>query len=630
LEMPHKVRRPESGRSNRQGVFRLPDFARAGAADRRRFRRLLIVIAAVYLLTFGSEPVTNLDDQVMLASAMSLVKTGKLIAPERFAAPTPGRPRFGMIASTGEVFLKFPPGYPLVLAAFLLPARVAGLIFGSMAAEVVLCLPSILALLGVATLIWRTSIRLGYRPATAQCLAAGFALGSFAWPYAGINFSEPFQMFCIAAGFYCLLAAQQEEDYWKPYTLYGGAALGYAILTKASLVVFAAVLSLAALAAWCRKLRFLSAFPRATAFAAPSAAAGVYLLAINSLLFGNVAEFGYGQETFSAPFLVGLFGLTLSLERGILWFAPLALLAPWGAIRLAPDKRRWPALALCGAAVLYLGLISLWGGYQGGNCWGPRLLAPILPYMVLLAGAAVDTAGKIRLGWTLAAAGILVNFLGVIINYQSFYIAARSSNPVFPRREPVYSQIPGHLWLLRVEATKPAFYAPEDQSPLWRRPPWIGRYPEAIPKAYTRADVPILSPWPLRLQLPPGRMQRADQWYLRSLLEVALIQWEAREYREALARGEEGLRMNPRYKPLAAAMGMVYFSMGNMTRALYHYDLALAIDPDYELGLYGRGMVMEVMKNPAAARSIYQRLLALPPRELNPEDIRSRLQALDR
>jgi hypothetical protein len=628
-EMPQKTRQPKSGTTFKETVFCLPDRALAGAADRQRFRRLLILIAVVYALTFGSEPVTNLDDQVMLASAMSLVKTGKLIAPERFAAPAMGRPTFGRIASTGEVFLKFPPGYPLVLAAFLLPARAAGLAFGSTAAEVILCLPSILVLLAAATLIWRTSLRLAYRPATGLCLAAGFALGSFAWPYAGINFSEPFQMLCVLAGFYCLLAAQQEEDHWKQYTVYGSLALGYAILTKASLVVFAAVLTLAALAAWSRRLPILAAFKRAVAFAAPSVIAGVYLLAINSLLFGNVTEFGYGMETFSAPFLVGLFGLTLSFERGVLWFAPLILLAPWGAIRLVHDKQRWPALALSSAAVLYLILISLWGGYQGGNCWGPRLLAPILPYVILLAGAAVNAAGITRVGWALVAAGILVNCLGVMVNYQSFYVAARSSNAKFPRRKAVYSQIPGHFWLLRVELTKPAWNAPEDQSPLWQKPPWIRQFPEAIPKAYNRADVPVLNPWPLRLKLPPGRMARADAWYLRSLLEVALIRWEAREYREALALGEEGLRIEPRYKAMAAALGMVHFSMGNLTRALYHYDLSLASDPDYELGLYGKGMALEAMRNYAAARSIYQRLLALPPKELNAEEIRSRLQRLD-
>jgi len=89
----------------------------APPAARREFRGILIGIAATYLLGFGAEPISTMDDQVMLAAAMNFVHTGKLTVPDRFAEATPGRALFGRTTAAGEVYVKYPPGYPLVLAA---------------------------------------------------------------------------------------------------------------------------------------------------------------------------------------------------------------------------------------------------------------------------------------------------------------------------------------------------------------------------------------------------------------------------------------------------------------------------------------------------------------------------------
>ncbi len=226
------------------------EFTAAPPAARRAFRGILIGIAAIYLLGFGAEPISTMDDQVMLAAAMNFVQTGKLTLPDRFAEAAPGRALFGRTTPTGEVYVKYPPGYPLVLAFFLLPAKAAGLAWGGVAADLVLCLPSMLALLAATVLVWRACMRLGLPPAAAHIAAAGIALGSYAWPYAGVNFGEPLQLLCVAAAFYGLLAAFQEEARWKFYLLGAGLALGYGVLTKSSLGLLMPILALGALWGW--------------------------------------------------------------------------------------------------------------------------------------------------------------------------------------------------------------------------------------------------------------------------------------------------------------------------------------------------------------------------------------------
>src|SRR5262245_34534154 len=232
----------------------LPLFVAAGSRDKRNLYVLLAAVVTVYCLTFSSVPITNIDDQLMLTSAVSLVETGELAAPSRFATEKIGGQFFGKQGESGEVYTKYPPGYPLILALYLPLVRLMATGFGSLASEIMLCFPSVLALAATAVILWRAALRLGLGSENAWWPALGFALGSFAWPYAGINWSEPYQALLIAASFYCLLAARQEEAYWRRYVLLGGCALGYVILIKATLAILAPVLVLGAAALWRRRL----------------------------------------------------------------------------------------------------------------------------------------------------------------------------------------------------------------------------------------------------------------------------------------------------------------------------------------------------------------------------------------
>src|SRR6059036_3514848 len=103
-------------RSERKRRPFLPQFRYASAEDGRHFLLLLAVIAAVHCLSFSTVPVTNTDDQIMLTCAFNFTETGKLTAPNRFATKLVGGSLFGKQAETGEVYAKYPPGYPLILA----------------------------------------------------------------------------------------------------------------------------------------------------------------------------------------------------------------------------------------------------------------------------------------------------------------------------------------------------------------------------------------------------------------------------------------------------------------------------------------------------------------------------------
>ncbi len=600
----------------------------ATPAARRTFRGILIGVAAVYLLGFGAEPISTMDDQVMLSAAMNLVQTGKLTVPERFAEATPGRALFGRTAATGEVYVKYPPGYPLVLAAFLMPAKAAGHVLGGVAADIILCLPSMLALLAASILVWRTCIRLGFPAPAAHIAATGMALGSYAWPYAGINFGEPLQMLCVAGAFYGLLAAFQEESRWRLYVLGGGLALGYGVLTKSSLGLLMPILALGALWGWTARSSFRDGLVRSSLFALPSLLAGAYLLLVNALLFGSAKDFGYSGETFRASALVGLREVTIGWDKGILWFAPLVVLMPVGAWKLRKHSCRWAAPTLLACCAAYVALIACWWAYRGGSCWGPRLLLPVLPLLFVLAAAALDSVQWRWAGIGLVGLGIAVNLLGVVVNYQSFYIAVRLAPGKPDWKDPAYAQIRGHLWLARVQLAKESLSQAEESVALWNSPPWLARNPEGKPGPYRRFDEPVLNPWPLRIGLHKPWLRRADLWYLRSLMEVAITKYQDGDLHGAQRLMQEGLEIDPAYTPLIAAEGMVYYTSRTFTRALAQFDRSLALDPDYELGWYGRGLTMEALRNPREAAVSYRRLLQTGLRSLSRKEIEGRLARL--
>jgi len=147
-------------------------------------------------------------------------------------------------------------------------------------------------------------------------------------------------------------------------------------------------------------------------------------LAAMPLIFANLADYGsplpLGQSVMNAAlapdgralsldpkrFVPGLGGLLLSPGRGLLLYAPLAVLG----LLLACKRRDAFLRALAVGAVLHLLLISTFFRWTGGVTFGPRLLAELIWLAAFLALAAGAWQGKrllvAALLWT-AAVGLL-------------------------------------------------------------------------------------------------------------------------------------------------------------------------------------------------------------------------------
>lgn len=80
--------------------------------------------------------------------------------------------------------------------------------------------------------------------------------------------------------------------------------------------------------------------------------------------------------------LEGALGLLFDPSHGLLWFAPLLTLAAIGWF--LRDQNNPPLGAISLAAFLaWFGLTAAWANWWGGSCYGPRLMLPALPALVV-------------------------------------------------------------------------------------------------------------------------------------------------------------------------------------------------------------------------------------------------------
>jgi hypothetical protein len=139
-------------------------------------------------------------------------------------------------------------------------------------------------------------------------------------------------------------------------------------------------------------------------------------------------------RTLKVPFAVffeGIYGQLLSPGRSLFIYSPL-LLIPfifWHKFKkdIVPEIISWSLLAfiyILFYSTLYSdggpgqGITALWSGEAS---WGPRYLAPLIPFGVILAGyiyQKVNKLGKILVFLPLSLIGLYVEILGILMPYQ--------------------------------------------------------------------------------------------------------------------------------------------------------------------------------------------------------------------
>ncbi len=243
------------------------------------------------------------------------------------------------------------------------------------------------ALVSAATvgLFFLVALRLSGSQAAALAAAVLVAFGTLLLPYSGTFFSEPLTTLLCLASFACAIPRSGAGDE-RSRALAAGLLLGVAVTVHVTAILFAPFFLV--VVGWdrSRSVRWAGTAAFLVGFLG---VCGV-LAAFNWLRFGDPLEtgrtvagladrFGYGFWT--VPWR-GLAGLLVSPGKGLLLFCPAVLLAvpAWPALHRRAAILSW---SLLGAVVFRVVLIAARSDWHGGFCLGPRLLVPLIPFLVL-------------------------------------------------------------------------------------------------------------------------------------------------------------------------------------------------------------------------------------------------------
>jgi hypothetical protein len=495
--------------------------------NRRSLARLGLFVFAIYLLSSPWRFPLSSDGGAMLATSRGLL-TEQTLAVDASFTTDDGYVPSAKIGTDGRPYIKYGLGLPILeapwVALALLLSRGAGINeTDAFAAVLSLLNPLLTALTAVVVVMLAQAIGCSLLPALAS--GAAYALSTIAWPYAITDGSEALQSLCLALALLLLIKYSVEMKRWM--IIASGAALAYAILTKPAAVIVFPILALYLVAVCLRrhvsKRESLLGLLR---FAAPTAVCLFILAWLNLVRFGSWSDSGYNPQMFTNPFWKGVYGLLLSPNKGLIFYAPLALLSPVGLWLMRKTQLAEAGLIL--AVGLSCALINAkFFDWPGGWCYGPRYLAPALPALMAPIARAVAAARGFRhLAVALFLAGFAVNFLGALVNedaYRSAIMRIDQSEATGTTRVgsltepgeiheiavrvedvlPEFSSILGHAWLARVafdgcecsEQTAECACRDGDfeANPHFAAPPWMRRYPEAQPIPPYGAR--IIQPW---------------------------------------------------------------------------------------------------------------------------------------
>ena len=267
---------------------------------------------------------------------------------------------------------------------------------------------------------------LGYAAPVAVLTALGYGLGTMAWPYAKLDFTEPTATaFILLATFLLTLALRRSLDGpGLPNRGESSSAVRaqYAAPLQASPVLLAGLAGVSCIAAIATKyvtacfvpllfvhgLLLATELPRGRrlgaavrllgAYLLPLIGLGIVALAASVVIAGGppvlLTEFigGLQRGWLGLPPWIGFRGLVFSPGKSLFLYSPFLIL---GLVSIPPFLRRhgWRGALYVVVPVLFIAIYSLKRVWDGGG-WGPRYMVPMLPFLAIVAAPLLAAAWR--------------------------------------------------------------------------------------------------------------------------------------------------------------------------------------------------------------------------------------------
>ncbi len=403
----------------------------------------------LYLLTARGR-ITVIDGLTRYHVTAAIVERGTVSLPESFSHRFPGRQpgTFYSYYGLGQSLA----GLPLYLvgraAARLAPAPDTAVV-----TELGYSFLNPLMAAALCAVFFALCAQLGYSRRTALSLTLILGLGTILWQHSKDSFEHPQEAFLGLAGVVSAERGLRRNRLW----LVGlsGLLFGAAILTRESAffflvptVVYVGVSASRAGAPAATGARPLtqpgrlchSGARRGAGVVRGAAAAGACLggalpmLALwgwyNVVRSGSPLVGGYGVTghfaQFDASFVRGLAGLLISPGKGLIEYGPVVLVAVIfpASLRLLWRRSRGLSGLFAVIALSYVLFYSRFRYWDGGLCWGPRYLLPIIPLALLPLGELLERPLSLRgrrALWALVGVSVMIQLPAVLVDHQNWF-----------------------------------------------------------------------------------------------------------------------------------------------------------------------------------------------------------------
>jgi hypothetical protein len=393
---------------------------------------LLVFVGAWALFSFATQPLTGYEPETG-AVTEGLVLEGHLWddegSPLPMKADIPGR--------GGHFYARTGLPQPLLEAPFFALGHLADDAFGHFSAD-----PNgyaflwfynpfmaALAALALFALVYMARGSLKW----ASAIAFLFCFASIAWPYSKIGMETTFMAAILGAFALGVWARRSPTPLSWGLT---GLATGTAMATKPY-----ALISIAPIAVllW-PTFRALDRRDRLRLGLAAAAPVLLWIAAIawyNWYRFGGVTNFGYSESSLTLTAPLNFLGLLFSPGKGLLLYSPLVLLGALGLPRLWRQDRSLAAALL----LFFVALTAVSGAstYWGDEVWGPRYIVPAAWTLLVPIAWWADSQLRRRILVGVASLAILVQVVGVAVQYARFLKVERALTgvPILRDREGV-------------------------------------------------------------------------------------------------------------------------------------------------------------------------------------------------
>ena len=379
--------------SNRRAINQDP------GARQQKWLRLVVPLCAVLLFSSLRYRIPLMsDDVVAMATVSAFVDRGTLaITPLRWLDDQVG---IGASGPDGQLYSKYGIGEvilatPLYAVGKLIPSLPL-VILGHTIAESQSGVDAALMLnaLVMGGLLWVLQLLVEDKWGIDGSLAAVAAAMTTPLFVVGRTFgTEVVTALCLALAMLACLRGK---------LALGMLCVGLAALFRPAAIVFAA--------GW---VVLLINCPRKTwLHSALMLALGVMAIGLhNQLRFGSPFASGYARDLGFSLQADGFLGFLISPGRSLVLFAPWVLLTAPMVLQAIRTRDKFCLGLLLGAAV-YIATHAAWREWYGGWAYGPRLLAPIIPLLAVLAAPQLV---KLR-ALPLLLAGLAVELVTVSLN----------------------------------------------------------------------------------------------------------------------------------------------------------------------------------------------------------------------